>query len=66
MMQADREHNFNWPVNCPAVTTHEKGPIEFGVIIIIINIFHCMPKKPHKESSLPTFLVKIHPLQMFQ
>ena len=21
-------NKFNWPVNCPAVTAHEKGPIE--------------------------------------
>ena len=46
MMQADREHNFNWPVNCPAVNTHEKGLL--SVCIIIINIFHCKPKHPLK------------------
>ena len=38
MMQADHEHNFNWPVNCPAVTTHEKGLLSVCVIIIITII----------------------------
>ena len=39
MMQADREHNFNLPVNCPAVTTRVKGLLSVCVIIINNNLF---------------------------
>ena len=57
MMQADREHNFNWPINCPALTMYEKGLLSVCIIIIIIiiNIFHCMPKTPTKNHPFTHF-----------
>ena len=40
-------NEFNWPVYCPAVPTHEKGPIE------------CFQKNSFEETSLSGSLNKL-------
>ena len=65
MMQADRERNFNWPVNCPAVTRHEKGPIEC-VLYYYYQYIPLHAKNTHKESSLPTFQDKCFSNQLLK